>query len=91
MVKNAAEQVLKLKYTSIYKTSDAQDKLERSHYFMMSNDEAFLKQTPMVPRFKAVPDSEGGEIHGDAIEQDWQGIPLWTDHYSTIFNILWPE
>jgi hypothetical protein len=91
VVKNAAEQVLKIKYTSLYKTSEPQDQLERSHYFMMSNDEVFLEQTPMVPRFKSNSDSVGGEARGEAIEQDWPGIPLWTDHYSTIFNILWSE
>ncbi len=91
VVKNAAEQVLKIKYTSVYKTSEPQDQLERSHYFMMSNDEVFLEQTPMVPRFQSNSDSIGGEARREAIEQDWPGIPLWTDHYSTIFNILWSE
>jgi len=90
VVKNAAEQVLKTKYTSIYKVSESQDLLMRSHYFIMTNDQLFLDQTHMVPHFKVVlgPD---GESTRTAIDLDWQGIPLWTDHYSTIFNILLSE
>ena len=91
VVKNAAEQVLKSKYTSIYKVSNSQDLLMRSHYFIMSNDEAFLKRTPMVPPIKFVENKVGGGGEMKDIEQDWPGIPLWTDHYSTIFNILWSE
>ncbi len=91
VVKNAAEQVLKTKYTSIYKVSNSQELLMRSHYFIMSNDSKFLDRTPMVPPFVLVDDKTGGEKRKKEIEQDWAGIPLWTDHYSTIFNILWSE
>ena len=91
VVKNAAEQVLNLKYTSVYKGSDAQEMLERSHYFVMSNDPLFLDQTPTLPPFARVYGPGGGLTGRKVIEQDWPGIPLWTDHYSTIFNILWSE
>ncbi len=91
VVKNAAEQVLKSKYTSIYKVSNAQELLMRSHYFVMSNDLTFLEKTPMVPPFEWVDDSAGPDKKRKIIEQDWPNIPLWTDHYSTIFNILWSE
>lgn len=87
VVKNAAEQVMKTKYTSIYKRSNMQDLLMRSHYFIMSNDQTFLDRTPMVGPFVSA-DNESGRRD---IEQDWPGIALWTDHYSTIFNILWSE
>ena len=96
VVKNAAEQVLKTKYTSVYKVSNSQELLMRSHYFVMSNDAKFLERTPMVQPFVLV-EEEGsekesiGEKSKKLIEQDWKGIPLWTDHYSTIFNILWSE
>ena len=86
VVKNAAEQVLKTKYTSVYKEAKSTDRLMRSHYFMMSNDQAFLDKTPMVPPF--VMDSSEGEKSQKVLDLDWPGIPLWTDHYSTIFNIL---
>ncbi len=91
VVKNAAEQVLHSKYTSIYKESEGQEMLERSHYFVMTNDQVFLDRTPTVPPFEMVSDLAGGEASRKVIEQDWPGIPLWTDHYSTIFNILWSE
>jgi len=87
VVKNAAEQVMKSKYTSIYKVSKSQDLLQRSHYFIMSNDQAFLDRTPMVGAY-VLDESESGRKQ---IDQDWPGIALWTDHYSTIFNILWSE
>jgi len=87
VVKNAAEQVMRTKYTSIYKVSDPQELLMRSHYFIMSNDQAFLDRTPMVAPFE-LDESESGQRE---IDQDWPGIALWTDHYSTIFNILWSE
>lgn len=87
VVKNAAEQVMKTKYTSIYKRSNMQELLMRSHYFIMSNDQAFLDRTPMVGPFVSA-DNESGRRD---IDQDWPGIALWTDHYSTIFNILWSE
>ncbi len=87
VVKNAAEQVMKTKYTSIYKRSNMQDLLMRSHYFIMSNDQAFLDRTPMVGPFVSADNAAGRR----EIDQDWPGIALWTDHYSTIFNILWSE
>ena len=87
VVKNAAEQVMKTKYTSIYKRSNMQDLLMRSHYFVMSNDQAFLDRTPMVGPFVSAENESGIR----EIDQDWPGIALWTDHYSTIFNILWSE
>ena len=87
VVKNAAEQVMKTKYTSIYKRSNMQDLLMRSHYFIMSNDQAFLDRTPMVGPFVSAENESGIR----EIDQDWPGIALWTDHYSTIFNILWSE
>jgi hypothetical protein len=87
VVKNAAEQVMKTKYTSIYKRSNMQDLLMRSHYFIMSNDQAFLDRTPMVGPFVSADNASGIR----EIDQDWPGIALWTDHYSTIFNILWSE
>ncbi len=91
VVKNAAEQVLKSKYTSVYKVSKSQDLLMRSHYFMISNDQAFLDRTPMVPPYEVDSKAGGNEQSRKVIDQDWSGIPLWTDHYSTIFNILWSE
>ncbi len=87
VVKNAAEQVVKMKYTSFYKLRNPQDLLMRSHYFIMTNDQVFLDQNPMVAPF--VLDSSESEMK--VIEQDWPNIALWTDHYSTIFNILWSE
>ena len=91
VVKNAAEQVMKSKYTSIYKVSNSQELLMRSHYFVMTNDPQFLERTPMVPPFVILENEDGSEKGKKVIEQDWPGIPLWTDHYSTIFNILWSE
>ncbi len=91
VVKNAAEQVMQMKYTSVYKRSDKREHLERSHYFVMTNDQAFLDQTPMVGPFVPEPNSKGSQVGLKLVDQDWPGIPLWTDHYSTIFNILWRE
>ena len=90
VVKNAAEQVLKTTYTSIYNVSNSQDLLMRSHYFVMSNDPTFLGQTPMVPRFDVVSGPDGETVQ-KPVDLDWPGIPIWTDHYSTIFNILLSE
>ncbi len=91
VVKNAAEQVMRMKYTSIYKRSDKLERLERSHYFVITNDQSFLDQTPMVQPFLPEMNSDGSEARRKLVDQDWPGIPLWTDHYSTIFNILWSE
>ena len=91
VVKNAAEQVLKTKYTSVYKASNSKEHLMRSHYFVMSNDQAFLDRTPMIPRFAVDSKARGAEKDRKVIDQDWPGIALWTDHYSTIFNILLRE
>ena len=91
VVKNAAKQVLKTKYTSVYKVSNSKEHLMRSHYFVMSNDQAFLDATPMVPRFAVDSKVGDGEKGRKVIDQDWPGIALWTDHYSTIFNILLRE
>jgi len=91
VVKNAAEQVLEMKYTSVYKESDTTNLLQRNHYFMISNDQAFLDQIPMVPRFVSAPSSGSGQGDKTAVDLDWPGISLWTDHYSTIFNILLNE
>jgi hypothetical protein len=91
VVKNAAEQVMQMKYTSIYKIGNRQDQLMRSHYFIMSNDQQFLDQTPVVPPYVTEESPEGIEIARTTIEQDWPGIPLWTDHHSTIFNLLWSQ
>ncbi len=91
VVKNAAEQVMQMKYTSVYKSSDTHERTERSHYFVMTNDQAFLDATPMVQPYLAEPHSDGSATGRKLVDQDWAGIPLWTDHYSTIFNILWSE
>jgi hypothetical protein len=91
VVKNAAEQVMQMKYTSVYRRSNKRERIERSHYFVMTNDQAFLDQTPMVQPFLHASNSEGKENQVQLVDQDWSGIPLWTDHYSTIFNILWKE
>lgn len=91
VVKNAAEQVLQLKYTSVYQRENKRERIERSHYFVMTNDQAFLDQTPMVQPFLPASDSDGTKARDKIVDQDWSGIPLWTDHYSTIFNILWKE
>jgi hypothetical protein len=91
VVKNAAQQVLQMKYTSVYKTINRQDLLMRSHYFIMSNDQEFLDQTPMVPPYTTESSPDGTELSRTIVEQDWPGIPLWTDHHSTIFNLLWNQ
>jgi len=85
VVKNAAEQVLEMKYTSVYKESDTKNLLQRNHYFMISNDQAFLDQIPMLPRFVSKPATGSGQGDKKAVDVDWPGISLWTDHYSTIF------
>ena len=89
VVKNAAEQVLGMQYTSIYKVSDRQELLMRSHYFVISNDPSFLDRTPMIAPFTMRDSDRDGQEERHEIDQDWAEIPLWTDHYSTIFNILW--
>jgi hypothetical protein len=91
VVKNASEQVMQMKYTSVYKRSDERNRIERSHYFIMTNDQDFLRQTPMIQPFTSALDSEIGVARDILVDQDWPGIPVWTDHYSTIFNILWSK
>ncbi len=91
VVKNAAEQVMQMKYTSVYKRSDKRNRIERSHYFVITDDQSFLDQTPMIQPFLPSSNSDGSEPGRNLVDQDWPGIPLWTDHYSTIFNILWRE
>jgi spermidine synthase len=93
VVKNAAEQVMKMKYTSVYRERDRKEFAQRTHYFIMSNDEGYLKSHPMVKRqkFKFVKDQQGNEEKiptGETYDYDWPGIPLWTDHYSNLFTIL---
>ncbi|MDZ4849002.1 MAG: fused MFS/spermidine synthase [Pirellulaceae bacterium] len=91
IVKNAAEQVLDLPYTHIYRESQSQHFIERSHYFIITNDRGFLDQTPMLPELRTVVDPATGKETTLAVDRDWPGIGLWTDHYSTIFNILLNE
>jgi len=88
VVKNAAKQVLKMPYTSIYREQQPQKHAMRSHYFIITNDERFLAETPMVPQYRESTDPSTGEKISTAIDRDWPDIALWTDHYSTIFNIL---
>lgn len=78
VVKNAAEQVMGMKYTSIYRNRDRQEFEMRTHYFIMSNDEEYLASHPKVTRIK----------NGKEVDYDWPDIPLWTDHYSNLFKIL---
>lgn len=78
VVKNAAEQVLQMKYTSIYSESNLREFAQRTHYFIISNDQDYLASHPPVKRIK-----EGVEV-----DYNWPGIPLWTDHYSNLFKIL---
>ena len=88
IVKNAAKQVLKMPYTSIYREAQPQKHAMRSHYFIITNDERFLAETPMVPQYRENTDPSTGEKISTPIDRDWPDIALWTDHYSTIFNIL---
>ncbi|MFY8199955.1 MAG: hypothetical protein ACOVLE_04745, partial [Pirellula staleyi] len=88
IVKNAAKHVLKMPYTSIYREAQPQNHSMRSHYFIITNDERFLAETPMVPQFRESIDPSTGKEILTPIDRDWPGIALWTDHYSTIFNIL---
>ena len=93
VVKNAAEQVMQMKYTSVYREAFPQEYAQRTHYFIMSNDEEYLKANPMVKRqkFKYEKDVEGNEKKiptGEEYDYDWKDIPLWTDHYSNLFTIL---
>ena len=88
IAKNAAEQVLKMPYTSIYRDREPQRQFERSHYFIITNDRAFLDKTPTVPEYLTNTDISTGKTTSLAIDRDWPGVALWTDHYSTIFNIL---
>jgi len=91
IVKNAAEQVMKMKYTSIYRKRYHEDELTpneertysdkfamRTHYFIMSNDEKYLEKHPKISRIE----------EGKAVDYNLPGIPLWTDHYSNLFDIL---
>jgi hypothetical protein len=62
----------------------------------MSNDEGYLQQYPMVKRkkYEYVQDSKGNEqkvATGEEYDYDWKDIPLWTDHYSNLFQILLKE
>ncbi len=91
ITKNAAEQVLNMPFTSIYRQSESLTGAMRSHYFIITNDLRFLAETPMVPQFKTVTDPSTGESQSIAIDRDWPGIAIWTDHYSTIFNIMLNE
>jgi spermidine synthase len=93
VVKNAAEQVMNMKYTSIYRERDRKEFAQRTHYFIMSNDEGYLKDHPMIKRtrYKYVKDAAGNEEKvdtGEKFDYDWKDIPLWTDHYSNLFKIL---
>lgn len=88
IVKNAAKHVLKMPYTSIYREAQPQNHSMRSHYFIITNDERFLAKTSMVPQFRESIDPSTGKEILTPIDRDWPGIALWTDHYSTIFNIL---
>ncbi len=78
VVKNAAEQVMHMKYTSIYRVGDRREFTQLTHYFIMSNDDDYLALHPMVKRKK----------QGVEIDDDWKDIPLWTDRYSNLFKIL---
>ncbi len=78
VVKNAAEQVMNMKYTSIYRKRDRKEFEMRTHYFIMSNDQEYLDSHPKKTRIQ----------DGKEVDYDWKDIPLWTDHYSNLFKIL---
>lgn len=96
VVKNAAEQVMQMKYNSVYRERDRKEFAQRTHYFIMTNDEGYLKSHKMVKRqvFEFVQDAAGNEQKiptGKEYDYDWKDIPLWTDHYSNLFQILLSE
>lgn len=94
IVKNAADQVMNMKYTSIYRKRYHEDEQTpneartysdkfamRTHYFIMSNDEKYLNTHPKISRIE----------DGKPVDYNLSGIPLWTDHYSNLFDILFED
>jgi hypothetical protein len=57
--------------------------LYRSYWMMLTNDEAFLKQTP-----SDIADMDKGPRH-QKFKRDAE-VPLWTDRYSNLWQIMLP-
>ncbi|MDX1963002.1 MAG: fused MFS/spermidine synthase [Pirellulales bacterium] len=88
VAKNAARGVLDMDYRSVYRESRRRDYVQRSHYFIISNDAALLAAVPTVPRRRAQVDPRTGQLVEVVVDYDWPEIPIWTDHYSNLFKIL---
>jgi spermidine synthase len=63
-------------HTRIYRPADPDTLIYRSYYFMLTNDQEFLRQTPETL------------IDMPANFQQERVVPLWTDRYHNLFQIL---
>ncbi|MGC4007233.1 MAG: fused MFS/spermidine synthase [Pirellulales bacterium] len=88
IAKNAAEHVMRMKYTSIYDEGIKSLHKQRTHYFVISDDQALLDALPFTPRYKERKNAATGESEKYAVDYNHHDIPLWTDHYSNLFAIL---
>ena len=64
------------KHTRIYRPTEPNTLVYRSYYAMLSNDEQFLAETPETL------------IKMPANFQKERTVPLWTDRYHNLFQIL---
>lgn len=78
---------LQIGFRNKYQSSDRAHKIWRSHYFVMTNNQDYLQRYPSVNR-KILDDQ--GRVIGER-DPNLPGVPLWTDHFSSLNPIELPE
>ncbi len=84
-VVKAQAQALGLGYRNKFQDIDRDHLIRRNQYFIMTNDQPYLKNYPSVNRILR---NEQGQVIG--IEnRDRPGLRLWTDQFSSMHQIQW--
>jgi len=84
-VVRAQAEALGMNYRSKFQDIDKDQLVLRNQYFIMTNDMLYLKDFPSVSRELR---NEKGLITG-VENRDRQGLRLWTDQFSSIYQIQW--
>ena len=84
-VVRAQAEALGMNYRSKFQDIDKDQLVLRNQYFIMTNDMLYLKDFPSISRELR---NEKGLITG-VENRDRQGLRLWTDQFSSIYQIQW--
>jgi hypothetical protein len=84
VVKAQAEE-LGLGYRNKFQDLDRDNLVNRNQYFIMTQNATYLKKYPSINRELR---DERGQVIG-VENRDRPGLRLWTDHYSSLYQIEW--